>query len=266
MKYKLIALDVDGTLLNDDHQLSEQTKRTIRKVNEAGCGIVLCTGRGPASTWPILEELGLQGIMITHNGALTVRSEDSEVLHQYPIGQAQLQPLVSYCRERGIHFDLCTPFHLYVESLEDGMLETYRKFFVEPQLTSDITRVSESAVKFTVSGETTMLDRVEQEWRETGIYHPFRMIRSGDRFIDIISPEATKGNALKQLAAAWSISREQIVAIGNYFNDVEMIEYAGLGIAMGNSPEGVKQAADAVTGSNNEDGVHSALTRYVLSS
>ncbi len=83
MNYQLIALDVDGTLLNDQYRLTEPVKETIRKVHEAGCTIVLCTGRSPISSIPVMEELGLRGKLITHNGAATVSSEDRSVLYLF---------------------------------------------------------------------------------------------------------------------------------------------------------------------------------------
>lgn len=76
MNYRLIALDVDGTLLNDDHELTEQTIETIQEVHDQGAHIVLCTGRAPDSTLPILQQLGLEGTMITHNGAATVHADE----------------------------------------------------------------------------------------------------------------------------------------------------------------------------------------------
>ncbi|MNR51961.1 Sugar phosphatase YidA [compost metagenome] len=88
------------------------------------------------------------------------------------------------------------------------------------------------------------------------------MIRSGDLFIDVMSPEANKGNALKALAATLEVDPEVIMAIGNYYNDLEMMAFAGLGIAVENSPDGVKEAADAVTSSNNDEGVHEAIRKY----
>jgi Cof subfamily protein (haloacid dehalogenase superfamily) len=263
VNYRLIALDVDGTLLNDRYELTERTKRTVRDVHEAGATIVLCTGRSPVNTLPLMEELGLEGTLITHNGAATISSGDRRIVHQFPFAVEQLAELVRYCRERKIHLDVCTPFRLYIETdLSEAEAAMYRKFMLEPDRLDDVLALGEAPVKFTVFGDKAAINRVEEDWRNMSL--PLTVLRSGDYFIDIMHPEATKGNALKRLAESLGIERSQVMAIGNYYNDLEMIRFAGLGVAMENSPDEVKREADVVTASNNEDGVHLALSRYCL--
>jgi len=262
LNYKLIALDVDGTLLTDDHRITEPTKRTIREIYEEGAKIVLCTGRGPTNTEPVMKELGFEGIMITHNGAATVESPSRSLLSIFSFPLEAVMPLIEYCREHRIQFDINTPFDLYTDFLHEGAAVMYKDFMVKPRILPDITTLSEAPVKFTLTGDIRVMDRAESRWSRLG--DQLRLLRSGDRFIDIMNAEASKGNALRKLAEQWGIPREQILAIGNYNNDLEMIEYAGLGIAMGNSPDEVKRLADAETDSNNRDGVHKALQKYVL--
>ncbi|GAA3400792.1 Cof-type HAD-IIB family hydrolase [Paenibacillus hodogayensis] len=263
MTYRLIALDVDGTLLNDRYELTADTVETVRAVHEAGATIVLCTGRSPVNSLPLMEQLGLEGTLITHNGAATIRSTDRQVVHEYPFETEQLRPLVAYCRERRVHLDMCTPFELYVETeLGEREAAMYGKFMLTPQRIGNILELGRAPVKFTVFGDKDVMDRVEADW--LGMSLPLSVLRSGDLFIDVMHPQATKGSALRSLAESLGIERSEVMAIGNYFNDVEMIRFAGLGIAMDNSPEGVKAEADAVTASNNEEGVRQALVRYCL--
>lgn len=262
MKYRLIALDVDGTLLNDRYEMTGRTKRAVRAAHEAGAVIVLCTGRSPVNTLPLMAELGLEGPLITHNGAVTIHSADRRIIHQYPFAVEQLRELVQYCRQRGVHLDVCSPFNLYVEEdLSDDVEAMYRKFMLDPVRVDDVLELSETPVKFTIFGEKERIDLVEREWRKLQL--PLTVLRSGDCFIDVMHPEATKGNALGRLAESLGVERSDVIAIGNYYNDVEMIRFAGLGIAMDNSPDDVKRAADFVTVSNNEDGVSLALARFV---
>ncbi|WP_409345779.1 Cof-type HAD-IIB family hydrolase [Paenibacillus sp. MBLB4367] len=262
MKYKLIALDVDGTLLNDDYELTDPTKEAVRAVHEAGARIVLCTGRSPLNTMPILSQLGLEGVMVTHNGGATVNSLDRSVLHEFAFTVRQAEPVISYCRARGIHFDLCPPLDMFVERLTDEIRAMYTKYLMTPKLIPDAMALEQGIVKMSIFGEREEIDRLESEYAEIGC--PLSIIRSGDHFADIMHPKSTKGNALRHLADSLGIAREHILAIGNYFNDVEMIEFAGLGIAMDNSPEPVKRSADTVTASNNEEGVSVALHTYCL--
>ncbi|MBP1989227.1 Cof-type HAD-IIB family hydrolase [Paenibacillus eucommiae] len=266
MNYKLIALDVDGTLLNDNYQISDKTKQIIRRVHEEGSQIVLCTGRGPASTLPILDELGLEGTVITHNGAATVHSDSSgkQLLHQYPFSLDDIQSMLQYVRSENIHFDVNTPFDMYIEKLEEYEKQMYKKFLIDPQIVANVTDLLLPIVKFTLFGQPEVLDRVQQVWEEQKLYGSLRMIRSGDLFIDLMNPLANKGNALKDLAESWNIDAKHVMAVGNYYNDIEMMSYAGLGLAVANSPDGVKAAADAVIASNNDDGVYEAIVKYCL--
>lgn len=266
MKYKLIALDVDGTLLNDQYVLTEQTKQTIREVHEAGSEIVLCTGRAPASTLPILQELGLEGTMITHNGAATVHADErgQTLVHEFSFSLEAIHPMLDYARREGIHFDVCTPFNMYIERIGEYEKQMYKKFLINPKLVTDVAELGLPIVKFTLFSQPEVLDRVQREWDEQKLYGDLRMIRSGDLFIDVMSAEANKGNALRALAESLAIDSGEIMAIGNYYNDLEMMAYAGLGIAVDNSPEDVKASANAITASNNEDGVHEAILKYAF--
>jgi len=262
-RYKLIALDVDGTLITDDHRLTAKTREAVRAVHERGARIVLCTGRGAGSTLPLLEELGLDGIIITHNGGATIESTGRRVLHSFGYPVERVMPLVRYCRERGIHFDINTPFDIYVERLDEEIRAGYRLFLADPVLIDDVSRFPGPVIKFCAIAEAPVAERFMEDWRDIGAMG-LRMMRSGEMFVDVLHEKASKGGALKVLADRWGIRREEVLAIGNYYNDLEMIEYAGLGIAMANSPDEVKRAADAVTASNNDDGVSEALVRYCL--
>ncbi|KAA9003919.1 HAD family hydrolase [Paenibacillus spiritus] len=265
MTYKLIALDVDGTLLNDEHQLSEANKEAIAEVTRRGSRIVLCTGRNPKNAIPIMKEMGLTGYVLADNGAVTVAVEDSQVLHQYGMDARGLDPYIAYCRERGIHFDVNTAFDLYVDNVEHLAQEAmymYEHLELVPATLPSWEEVAEPIVKFTAFAQREVIEQAIKDW---GLWDPvFTVTRSGEFFIDIMHPQASKGNALKELAARLDIPREEVLAIGNYFNDISMLTYAGLGIAVDNSPVEVKAAADAVTLSNNENGVRAALLEYAL--
>jgi Cof subfamily protein (haloacid dehalogenase superfamily) len=260
LKYRIIALDVDGTLLNDEYKITENTKHAVQQAHAAGAQIVLCTGRGPQNTIPLLTELGLEGIVVTHNGAATVQSKDHSVIHQVTFRSEEIKPFIEYCRKYHAHLAVCSPFEIYVEELDEASRAMYAKHMLEPIVAKDTTRLDIAMVKLSAYSEQTAMDRIEAEWRSMG--SSLSIIRSGHRFIDIMHKEASKGHALRRLAEDAGIKQEEIMAIGNYYNDSEMIAYAGLGIAMQNSPEPVKLQANAVTGSNNEDGVYQAIMKY----
>ncbi|WP_434751827.1 Cof-type HAD-IIB family hydrolase [Paenibacillus amylolyticus] len=266
MTYKLIALDVDGTLLNDLHELTEWTQETLIQASRHGAEIVLCSGRGPANTIPFMKQMGLDGYVITHNGAVTAQVDTREVVHQFALDTQGLEPIMTYCRENDVHFDINTAFGLYVdqpEGLELQVRQMYYNFLAEPLKLPRWADMTEPLAKFTAFGPIEQMDAVQREWTSWNL--SYYMTRSGDFFIDLMHPEASKGAALKRLADSKGIASSEIMAIGNYFNDITMLTFAGKGIAMDNSPEEVKAASDEVTLSNNDEGVAHAIHKYILS-
>nr|WP_271750900.1 Cof-type HAD-IIB family hydrolase [Cohnella sp. JJ-181] len=253
MNYKLIALDVDGTLLNDDHELTPRVKRAVTAAAAAGAEIVLCTGRGSASALSVLAQLGLSGTVITHNGASVVDGETREILQESTIGADEAGRYLELLRERGVHFDLNTAFDIYVERLDEQTASMYERMLAEPILRSPGEQLPGRTVKISIFAPKADLDELETYWRDWS--HELQSIRSGDYFIDLQHREASKGTALAQWAEKRGIPRESVLAIGNYYNDIGMLQYAGRGVAMDNSPPEVKAAADETTLSNNEDGV-----------
>ncbi|GGF69932.1 sugar phosphate phosphatase [Paenibacillus albidus] len=265
MNYKLIAIDVDGTLLSDDHHLSTENKEAVAEVTRQGGLIVLCTGRSPQNSLPFMEEMGLKGYLIGHNGASTVRVEDREVLHQFSMDGRGLDPYIEYCREHNIHFDVNTAFGMYVDNVENLTKEAhhmYEYFRIIPASLPAWEDFREPIVKFTVFTQAEILSEALREWSTWT--QQYNIVRSGEFFADFMHQDASKGNALKNLAARLQIDQKQVMAIGNYYNDISMLTYAGLGIAMDNSPLDVKAAADAITGTNNQFGVRDALVKYCL--
>jgi Cof subfamily protein (haloacid dehalogenase superfamily) len=258
---KIIAIDVDGTLLNDQHEVSPFTLDILHKVRDQGCGIILASGRGPQNGLPVMEEMGLEGWMITHNGALTVDSQTKEVINRFPITLDQIWPIVEYARKHNIHFDICTDFDQYVENLPDHVSGMYRQFGIKPIRIERFEGWENSIVKFTLFGSEDQLDRAFEEIAPR--FSGLNVIRSSIEFIDIFHRQASKGNALREACETYGISKGDVIAFGNYFNDLDMIEYAGTGIAMDNSPEEVKRAADQIAPSNNEDGVARTLVRLL---
>ncbi|MBW7476915.1 Cof-type HAD-IIB family hydrolase [Paenibacillus oenotherae] len=260
MNYDIIALDVDGTLLTDDHVLTPAVRDAVREAAARGAEIVLCTGRGPSNTLPVLEELGLSGTIITHNGAATVDAARREVIHQFGFTANEIAQFRNYCLLGGHHFDLNTAFELMIEGMTPGAEAMYSRYKVGPIWRDAAAALPDGLVKFTVFGEQSEIDCIEADWKKWSA--GLQYIRSGDYFIDVQNRQASKAAALEQLALARKVNPSRIMAIGNYYNDVGMLTFAGLGIAVANSPEAVKAAANVIALSNEEDGVAHALRSY----
>lgn len=259
-KYKLIALDVDGTLLNDDHTLSPEVIKAVQDVNKAGSDIVLCTGRGPTGAIPVLYDLGLQGTLIVHNGAAIIESESKKIVRECPMDPKELWPFIEYCRKHAIHFDLSNAFEMMLEAIPEKARRMYELHRVQPQIVQLDDGVRSDILKFTIFGTKEEIDQVEQDWHT--IQSSLQPIRSGDFFMDVQHPAVSKGQALQALAEYREIEAAEVLAIGNYYNDISMLEFAGLGVAVANSPQKVKDAADFVGPSNNDHGVAHILSKY----
>ncbi|WP_046215246.1 Cof-type HAD-IIB family hydrolase [Paenibacillus wulumuqiensis] len=268
MNYRLIALDMDGTLLDSNHEISPKTAAALQEVAARGTEIVLCTGRTPVNSIPYMEQLGLheEGYVIVHNGAATVHTGTREVIHQFPLDTAALENYMHYCRQHDIHFDINTAFEIYVDSPENmqaaaqEMYAKFQSFQMKPLLLPAWEELSAPVLKLSAFASPDQLDTAYKEW---SLWTPeFNILRSGEFFIDLMHPRASKGDALQALAESRGIAPAEIMAIGNYYNDVSMIQYAGLGIAVDNSPLEVKAAADEVTYSNDEEGVYHMLQKY----
>lgn len=259
MSCKMVALDIDGTLLTDDHELTPRVRQAV-KAAAVSAEIVLCTGRGSASALAVLAELGLSGAVITHNGASIVDGDTREIVQESPLGADEIGRYVAACREKGVHYDLNTAFDTYVEQLGEQAEEMYARLLAKPILRSRSERLPERILKISIFAPQSDLDELESHWRAWK--SELQAIRSGDYFIDLQHRDASKGTALAQWAERRGVRREEVLAIGNYYNDIGMLQYAGIGIAMANAPDKVKAAADRITASNNEDGVALALEAF----
>lgn len=263
MNFRLAAIDIDGTLLSDDYQLSGETKDAIHSAKQAGLEIVLCSGRAPRSVFPIMEELGMHGFLITHNGAVTTHSETREVMDEQGFYMDSLFGVVDYCRQTGIHTDFCTAFEMYTEKIDSQELQgLYEKYHMVPKIVKDAREVKEKLVKFTLFSSNAILSHAQGDLQKMNL--PLQAIRSGPTFIDILHRHASKGMALKSLARRLGIPMQHTIAIGNYYNDVDMMRVAGVGVAVSNAPEDVQRQADLVVGSNNDNGVAEALRQLVI--
>lgn len=261
MQYRLIALDVDGTLINDQFQIMPKTKHILRDAYEQGIMIALCTGRGTESTIPLMEELGVEGPVVVHNGAIVLHSRTREIYGQVGMRIEELGGIIDYCRTNGIHMDVSTAFDLYVESVTPEMESLYLEYYARPIIVPNVSELDEEIVRMSILTEIAEVDRIYAELKDR--FPQFRITQSGENYIDIIHPAVSKGEGTSRLVKKLGLHLEEVIAFGNYYNDLELLASVGLGIAMENSPEEVKQVAKAVTRSNNDEGIYHALKKYL---
>ena len=264
MEIQLIALDMDDTLLDKSIRISPRTKEAIRQAARVGVTVTIATGRMFCSARPFAEELGIDVPLITYNGALVKRVQSGEVLLHRPLDEAVAARILALFRENGWYIQSYIDDTLYVAEHNDKAQYYEQLAGVTATVLGDRLYTQGGApTKLLAMGEPAELKKVEKLLAATfgsSIY----MASSKPNYLEITHPEVNKGKALALLGGLLGIRREAIMAIGDSRNDLDMLEYAGWGVAMGNASDTVKAAADAVTGANDADGVAEAINKYVL--
>jgi Cof subfamily protein (haloacid dehalogenase superfamily) len=265
----LIAIDMDGTLLDSNHAISPRVKKAITAVRTQGVRIVLATGRPFSGVEKYLEELGLTGegdYCITFNGAVIQNAADTKSVAETTLGYDDFLYCEKIARDLGVHFHV-----LYERSMmtpnADISSHTVRDAYIShtPLLYRSVEQVDPAwrFRKFMMVDDEAVLDKAIANFPPE-LLQRYTVVKSAADFLEILHPEAGKGRALATLAAYLGVSQERIMAIGDQENDLVMLEFAGVAVAMGNAIDAVKAVADHVTTSNNEDGVAVAIERYAL--
>lgn len=263
--YKLIALDMDGTLLRSDGTISDATLSALAAAETRGVRVVLSTGRPMAGMFLYVPPLSLRGPMITCNGAMVVDGETRKILFERGLARADAARILAaglaadttmcvwsqnklYSNKRGAHLDVYTE----ISRVTATILSDF-----SPLLDAGITKILWSD---TEARTTAFCNAAPQmELAETTVC-PTRPI-----FLEFFHREVSKGIALANLAATYGISAAETIAIGDERNDVSMLQWAGLGVAMANAVPEALAAADYVTTSNDADGVRLVIERFICS-
>jgi len=266
---KLVAIDLDDTLLRSDLTISEHTVAVLRQVRGMGVAVTISTGRMFSSARPFAERLEFDVPLITYGGALVKNAASGEVLYNRPLEPEVARRVIRFARERKVQVNFYLlngeDDELYAE-LTTSWGENYGRFSRVPfHRVPDLEALLEGGnpLKLMLIDDEPVADRCLLELREL-LGEQVHLAKSKPRFLEVDHPEATKGRALQELAAWLQVERSQVLAIGDSYNDIEMLEFAGLGIAVANAPPEVRRRAGHVTASNDEDGVAQALEQFVL--
>lgn len=260
---KLIALDLDETLLHNDRTISPRAKAAIRDATANGVAVTLATGRMFASALPYALNLGLNLPLITYQGAL-VKYTDGRVVTHKPINLTLARAVVSFLVPYNYHVNVYIRDELYMKrDTVEG--ERYANMVKVPVhwIENPVEAVFAEPTKLLVIALEEQLDALAVDlYREFG--DNLNITKSSSRFLELANPDATKGNALRDLALSLGLKAENVMAVGDSLNDLDMIKYAGLGVAMSNAWPEVKKAARYVTAKNDDDGVAEAIEKFVL--
>lgn len=258
MCYKLVALDLDGTLLNSQGEVPEKHIEAVRKAQEAGIIVVIATGRYYMQTERIMQTLNFDGILVSNDGAVTINNKTKEILHEQSFTVSEILPLIKYCRQHEIHFSLATAFNYYVEFMSPYQIEKCKKYEITYLTHNNVLQLDETVMKLTVDDEKRI-----NGWQDIGLPSHIKLRANAEFFKEYVHHQTSKTDGLKRVIKSYGVDPSEIIAIGDFYNDLDMIEYAGLGIAMGNAPDDLKKKANDVTLSNDEDGVYYALEKHL---
>ncbi|WHH57354.1 Cof-type HAD-IIB family hydrolase [Petroclostridium sp. X23] len=265
MEYKLLTIDLDDTLLREDLTISERNIKAIRAAVEKGVKVTLASGRATQSVHHYLDVLGLEIPVISYQGARIVDTETGEVMYKKELSLQDAMPILKYAEENNIHCNMYMNDTVYInEMTERG--EFYRSLsqHVPMREVGKLSEfISDPATKILFIDEHEKLKEIKSELEKI-VDEEVYIFFSKPYFLEFTNKFGTKGAAVRFLADHFRIKREETMAIGDTYNDISMIEYAGLGVCMSNGPKEVRNLADHVTRSNMEDGVAHAIEKFIL--
>ena len=255
--YKAVFSDIDGTLLNSQHQITPKTEAAIKNMLKQGIPFIPVSARPPYAITPYTEQLGAQHGMICYSGAL-ILDKNLTALYSVILAPQDLQKLNTLLADF-THLSIS-----YYAGL-DWFCNDVNNDWIKQE--SEITGLSAKLLqgnltdvhKILIMGSAEEIQRVEPVLKQA-LPH-LSIHRSKDEYLEIMNPAATKAKAIQFMAQHLGINAKQVIAFGDNFNDLDMLQYAGLSIAMGNAPDAIKQVAKEVTATNNEDGIALVLNR-----
>ena len=254
MSIKLVAIDIDGTLLNEKREITLEVKEAIAKAVAQGVAIVLCTGRPLPGVKEQLDELDLfqeNDYVITYNGALVQQTKSGKIIARHGLTHEDFLEIEVMARRVGSHLHSIDDKAIYTPNRDISAYTIHEASLVKMPLKY---RTPEE-----MTPDMNLVARLPQAFREK-----YTTVKSAPYYFEVLNKEASKGAAVANLAQHLGIAQDEIMAIGDNENDLSMIEYAGLGVAMGNAIPLVKEAANVITTTNDEHGVAEAIKKYVL--
>ncbi|WP_310602569.1 Cof-type HAD-IIB family hydrolase [Anaerosporobacter sp.] len=267
--YKAIALDIDGTLTNAKKEITPRTREAISEAMEAEKVIIVASGRPTAGIRGIADILKLEekgGYILAFNGARIMNCKTGEIIYQNMLPQEMLPVLYKEAVEHnvsiityegddvicGCNHDTYVDIEARINNIKVIDVDNFDEY------------VTFSVNKCIMTGEPEKLAELEKEMQQK-YGEQLSIYRSEPFFLEIMPMNVDKANSLEHLLNHLNLKREELIAVGDGFNDLSMIKYAGLGVAMDNAQEVVKENADKITKSNEEDGVACIIEEYLLS-
>lgn len=261
---KMVATDIDGTILKWSGEFSPAVIRCIKNLNENDIKVVLITGRMHGSTVPIAEKLGLNTPVVSYQGGL-IKDLNNNTLYQKNLPCDCAKEIIRWARENNIHINLYMNDKLYVEKDSSAIQKYIQGKFVNYNVCS-FDKLDIADVNKILAIDYNDADRVTGWVEELSIKFPdLYIVKSTPYFCEIGSKDAKKSSGIEHLCNMWGIKKEEVLAIGDQNNDIELLKAGGIAVAMGNATEELKQYADYITDTVDDDGFVKAIDKFVWS-
>ena len=288
--YKLIAIDLDGTMLNKYGIITQNTKDVIKKVQEKGIEVIIASGRTINSVKNFSKEINSENYFISGNGAITYHIKNHKILYENVLSKNKAQQVIKICEENSIYYSVYTENGIITKNLNYNTLYYYKENLnkeekekthinIVQDVYNYIEEKDEKILKIMICDNNqlvfkSILKKIKEitDIEILDVSHMSRkLIKQGTEVIrleyfyaEITSKNVDKWNALEMLIEMLNITKDEVITIGDNANDVKMIQNAGLGVAMGESAPYIKEQANIVTESNDNDGVAKILQQYLL--
>lgn len=268
MKYKMLVLDLDGTLTNNYKEITPRTKEALMQAQAKGVRVVLASGRPTYGITPIANELMLTshgGFILAFNGGKIIDYTSRETVFEQTIGKPEVEALYNAAEKAGLAILTYQDYGIVTTQKDNNYVE-HEAFINKLPVTQCDNFVEDLQYpinKCLIVGDPTPLHELELQLSKD-LFGQVEVYRSAGFFLECVPPGVDKAKSLERLLAMVNIDKDDVIAVGDGFNDLSMIEYAGLGIAMDNAPGEVKSRANFFTSSNDEDGVAKVIEKFIL--
>ena len=274
---KLVVLDIDGTISGDANQVNDAVKQAVKAAQSKGVKVAIATGRMYRSALRFHEAIGSDMPLISYQGAFIKDPQTQELVGHWPVEIEQALSLIDDLGEFAIHDQLSIHIYvndeLYVRKMTEQTAAYAERSKVGVNVVGDLREFLTSKntqhppTKILALSDTAeLVNEMLRVFKDRYTPQQLYLTKSVATFFEATNPIANKGTAVKHLAEnILGFDRSQVLAIGDNFNDLEMIEYAGIGVAMQNSPKGLQPLADWVAPSVEDDGAAVAIEKFVLS-
>lgn len=259
---KLIATDIDGTILIPEGEFTQGVKKCVKELCEKGIKVVLVTGRMHAAASLIAKDLGLDTPVVSYQGGLI--KNNGETLYQRCLTEEQAEKILAWAKEEKIHINLYNDDILFSEKVCPEITRycnnLHTKYTIKPFCEIEKTRINKLLAIDYENPER--INRYEKELPQ--IFPELYIVKSTPYFLEFSNPEGSKYCAVKYLQSLWGLKDEEILTIGDQNNDIALLKAGGVKVAMGNATEELKEIADYITDSVYEDGFVKAMEKFCL--